>query len=160
MPKCQFTSQYIDYEILKWVDFNCQELPLVSGFCIFHDKDYVQDKTNNEEHKRAVLDRLKRKVNHAISNNEPLLCIGYQLPEFSLSDLGIISKEFTKSVYFNNSQFFGKAEFSEAKFHRGAFFGDTIFEKHNSLTLNSMEKQFSVPLIFKEKHTSMELSLK
>jgi len=143
-----------------WVDFNCQELPLVSGFCIFHDKDYVQDKTNNEEHKRAVLDRLKRKVNHAISNNEPLLCIGYQLPEFSLSDLGIISKEFTKSVYFNNSQFFGKAEFSEAKFHRGAFFGDTIFEKHNSLTLNSMEKQFSVPLIFKEKHTSMELSLK
>ncbi|HKG31907.1 MAG TPA: pentapeptide repeat-containing protein [Nitrososphaeraceae archaeon] len=102
---------------------------MVSGFYIFHDKDYVQDKTNNEEHKRAVLDRLKRKVNHAISNNEPLLCIGYQLPEFSLSDLGIISKEFTKSVYFNNSQFFGKAEFSEAKFHRGAFFGDTNFQE-------------------------------
>jgi hypothetical protein len=105
LPKCQFTSQYYDYEIRDWFNFNCQEEnPLASGFCIFHDKDYLQDKTNNEEHKRIVLDRLKHNVNHAISNNEPLLCIGFQLPDF-LSDLSI-SKEFTKSVYFNGSWFY------------------------------------------------------
>jgi hypothetical protein len=101
LPKCQFTTKYYDYEIDDVIDFNCDEDLLASGFCIFHDKDYLQDNTNNEEHKRKVLDRLKHKVNHTISNNEPLLCIGFQLPEFSLSDLGIISKEFTKSVYFN-----------------------------------------------------------
>jgi len=156
LSKCQFTSQYIDYEILNWVDFNCQEESLTSGFCIFHDKDCLQDKTYYEEHKTRILERLKHKVNHAISNDEPLLCIGFQLPSLSLSDLGIISKEFTKSVYFNDSQFFGKAEFSEAKFHRGAFFGDTNFqetltsvelnskEKHISLKLNSTEKLFSL----------------
>jgi hypothetical protein len=42
--------------------------------------------TNNEEHKRKVLDILKNIVNHAISNDDPLLCIGFQLPDFSLSD--------------------------------------------------------------------------
>jgi hypothetical protein len=78
-----------------------------NGLCIFHDKyyldkDYLQNKENEyviadyEVHKLQVLARLKHKVNHAISNNQPLFCIGFQLVDFSLSDLGIISKEFTK----------------------------------------------------------------
>ncbi|MDQ4056147.1 MAG: hypothetical protein M3156_01885, partial [Thermoproteota archaeon] len=67
-----------DYANRNWVEFNCQEMPLASGFCIFHDKDYLQDKSNNEKHKKKVLDRLKHKVNHAISNNRPLLCLGFQ----------------------------------------------------------------------------------
>jgi hypothetical protein len=128
LSKCQFTSQYIDYEILNWVDFNCQEESLTSGFCIFHDKDYLQDKTYYEEHKTRILERLKHKVNHAISNDEPLLCIGFQLPSLSLSDLGIISKEFTKSVYFNHSS----------------------LEKQNSLKLNFTEEHSLVTLIFKK----------
>ena len=119
MSKCQFTSQYIDYEILNWVDFNCQEESLTSGFCIFHDKDYLQDKTYYEEHKTRILERLKHKVNHAISNDEPLLCIGFQLHDFSLSDLSI-GKEFIKPVYFSGSDFFGYADFGAANFQGGA----------------------------------------
>jgi hypothetical protein len=116
---------------------------LTSGFCIFHDNDYLlQDKTNYEEHKRKILDRLKHKVNHAISINEPLFCIGFQLPEFSLSDLGIISKEFTIPVYFSDSQFFGKADFTGAKlqgitFDRANFQGKADFtEAHFQLEAN------------------------
>ena len=52
-----------------------------NGLCIFHDKyyldkDYLQNKENEyviadyEVHKLHVLARLKRKVNHAISNNQ------------------------------------------------------------------------------------------
>jgi uncharacterized protein YjbI with pentapeptide repeats len=109
-------------------EFYWDEEP-ASGFCIFHDKDYLHDKTNYEEHKRKVRDRLKHKVNHAISNNEPLLCIGFQLPDFSLSDLGVSKKEFTKPVYFNGSQFFGKVDFSDANFPvRIAIFSSTHFE--------------------------------
>jgi hypothetical protein len=70
---------------------------------------------------------MKQKVNHAISNNEPLLCIGFQLPDFSLSDLSI-RKEFTKPVYFNGSQFFGIAEFARANFEGGASFGEAKFK--------------------------------
>jgi hypothetical protein len=110
LPRCQFTTKYYDYETRKHVDFNCtEEEPLDSGFCIFHDKDYLQDKTNNEEHKRKVLDRFKHKVHDARSNKKPLLCIGFQLPDFSLSDLSIISKEFTKPVYFSGANFQGQA---------------------------------------------------
>jgi uncharacterized protein YjbI with pentapeptide repeats len=132
LPNCQFTTNYYDYETSKEVDFNfTEEEPLASGFCIFHDKDYLlQDKTsNNEEHKRKVLDRLKHKVNHAISNNEPLLCIGFQLPEFSLSDLGIISKEFTIPVYFSRANFQQEANFSGAKFQRKANFIEVNFQQ-------------------------------
>ncbi|HYX54865.1 MAG TPA: hypothetical protein VE818_01785 [Nitrososphaeraceae archaeon] len=54
LPKCQFTTQYYDYEIEKKIPIVMIEI-LDSGFCIFHDKDYLlQDKTNNEEHKRKV----------------------------------------------------------------------------------------------------------
>jgi hypothetical protein len=109
LSKCQFTSKYYDYEIRKVAIFYCQEEDILpSGFCIFHDKDYLQDKTNSEDHKMKVLDRLKHKVNHAISNNEPLLCIGFQLPDFSLSDISI-SKEFTVPVYFSAANFQGQA---------------------------------------------------
>ena len=105
LAKCQFTTKYYNYQIGKKIDFNCPEgESLTSGFCIFHDKDYLQDKANYEEHKRKILDRLKNKVNHAISNDEPLLFIGFQLHNFRLSDLSIIT-EFTKPVYFSGSQF-------------------------------------------------------
>jgi hypothetical protein len=123
LPKCQFTTQYYNYEIYDWVNFDCDdEEPLPSGLCIFHDKDYLlQDKTYYEKHQRKVLDRLKQKVNHAISYSEPLLCIGFQLHGFSLSDRSII-KEFTKPVCFSASKFFGRADFSDANFQGRAYF--------------------------------------
>jgi hypothetical protein len=118
LPKCKFTTKYYDYEIRKEVDFNCDdEEPLASDFCIFQDKNYLHYSNYlssfHKEHKTAVLGRLKRKVNHAISNNEPLLCIGFGLPDFSLSDLSI-SKEFSKPVYFSGTKFKGGVSFSEA----------------------------------------------
>jgi hypothetical protein len=137
LVNCQFTTKYFDlespnkvvqfdenspykmYQIYMLVDFDCDEESLASGLCIFHDKDYLQDKTNNEEHKRKVLDRLKQKIDQAIFYDEPLLCIGFRLPDFSLSDLGI-SKEFTKPVYFGESRFFGKGFFIVDKFQRTA----------------------------------------
>jgi uncharacterized protein YjbI with pentapeptide repeats len=147
LPKCKFTTKYFDYEISVEVDFNCQEEELLaSGLCIFHDKDYLQDKTNYEEHKMKVLDRLKHKVNHAISNNEPLLCIGFQLPDFSLSDLSIISKEFTKPVYFNGSQFFGKASFSKANFQGEADFPLAKFQGKADFPLAKFQGKASFPL--------------
>ena len=69
---------------------------------------------------------MKRKVNHAISYNEPLLCIAFRLPGFSLSDLSI-SNEFTKPVDFSLSQFLGDADFSKTNFQGGAFFSECNF---------------------------------
>jgi hypothetical protein len=123
LPKCRFTTR-----IGGIVDFYCDDGdPSSSGFCIFHDKDYLQDKTNNEEHKRKVLERLKNKVNRAISNNEQLLCIGFHLPDFRLK-----LTKFTKPVYFSGSQFFGKADFSGVNFEGKADFSKANFEERAS----------------------------
>ena len=70
------------------------------------------------------------KVNHAISTNESLLCIGFQLPDFSLSNL-IISKEFTKRVYISLAH--------------------SSFGKQTS-ELNSKDLHSSLVQISKEKH--------
>src|SRR5919112_1435931 len=123
-----------------------------NGLCIFHDKDYLdkdylQNKENEyviadyEVHKLQVLARLKHKVNPVISNNQPLFCIGFQLADFSLSDLNI-SKRFTKPVYFSGAQFsrahfqeivfFSRAKFEgkEADFNNSEFYGKTYFSRH------------------------------
>ena len=132
MPICKFTTTYADYEIGKTFRFYfaCQEEdPLASGFCIFHDKYYLHHYlfSFREEHKRKVLDRFKHKVNDAISNKKPLFCIGFQLPDFNLSDLSI-RKEFTKPVYFNGSEFFGEAYFYDANFQGQAYFHEANFK--------------------------------
>jgi hypothetical protein len=127
LPNCKFTTLYHDYEIGDEIHFCCPEEPLASGFCIFHDKDYLRRKTKYEEHKMKVLDKFKHKVNYALFNNEPLYCIGFYLPDFSLSDLSIY-KDFTKPVYFSDSQFFGKADFSKANFQDAAF-SRSIFQR-------------------------------
>jgi hypothetical protein len=176
LPKYQFTTIYWDYQIDDMVNFCCDEEfywdeEPASGFCIFHDKDYLHDKTNYEEHKRKVRDRLEHKVNHAISNNEPLLCIGFQLPDFSLLDLGV-SKEFTKPVYFNGSQFFGKADFSGANFKQEVNFISANFQEASFSTANFQglfttfiyanfqQELSSLALILKDKYPSMELNSK
>jgi hypothetical protein len=73
---CKFTTKYSDYEAVdvgfKEVSFRCQEKKEPSsGWCIFHDKDYLQDKDNYENRKKTVLERLKQKVNHS-SPLEPM----------------------------------------------------------------------------------------
>jgi uncharacterized protein YjbI with pentapeptide repeats len=74
-----------------------------------------------------VLERLKQKVNHAISHNEPLLCIGFQLSDFSLSDLNI-RKEFTKPVHFSAANLQGGVLFNKANFQLRPDFNIANFE--------------------------------
>jgi hypothetical protein len=90
-----------------------------------------------EVHKLHVLARLKHKVNHAISNNQPLFCIGFQLADFSLPDLGIISKEFTIPVYISLVH--------------------SSLGMQTSRKLFSKKERFSLTLVSKEEHTSIKL---
>ena len=68
--RCQLSVKYYDYEKDKEADFSCdEEEPLASGFCVFHDPNYLLGETNYEKHKQKVLDGLKHKVDQSISNN-------------------------------------------------------------------------------------------
>ena len=126
MAECKFTTKYLDHEQSEYADYNCDskdEDILDSGWCIFHDENYLQDKSNNyKEHEQKVRDRLEAKVRNSIDKNEPLLCIGYHLPDFT------INGNFTKPVYFMECEFRGKADFYEATFSAEANFTSAKFQ--------------------------------
>jgi hypothetical protein len=88
---------------------------LDTGFCIFHDENYLQDKNNLVERKKEVTKRLMDKVAYSIDHNKALFCIGYHLP-----DIKIKARNFTKPVYFSHATF-QDADFSGAKFSQLAY---------------------------------------
>ena len=146
MAKCKFTTKYWDHERSGQVDYNCDskdEDILDSGFCIFHDKKYLQDYlfSFREEKKRNVREKLMDKVNDSVTNNKALLCIGYHLP-----DIIFQRTNFTKPVYFSKCEFQGLADFSSAKFStKSRFYSATFSTKANfSLATFSAEARFSL----------------
>jgi hypothetical protein len=136
--------------------------------CLFHNKNHLED--NYEEHKKELLEKLKYEINQSISNNKPLFCIGFYLPDFTLSNLDI-SREFNSSVYFVSAQFHGHIDFTEATFKaRATFYSCTFkaaadfskakFEGRSKVQLGRLHRStLSLMLISKEKLPSLQLNL-
>jgi hypothetical protein len=81
LANCKFTSQYYDYERQATVDYSCdskdEEDILSSGFCIFHDENYLKDEGKRKEHEQNIRNRIMDKVRNSIDLKVPLFCIGY-----------------------------------------------------------------------------------
>ena len=111
MSICQYNTKYFDFDKQETKLFECEEKSLDSGFCIFHDKNY----DNNKER----LNQLNKKIESSVRNKEPLFCIGYNIPDIK------IKKKFFALIYFTkakleNFNFSGSeaeyADFSGTKF--------------------------------------------
>jgi hypothetical protein len=63
LAKCIFKANYPSHQGGIEIGFECNEEPLASGFCIFHDKDYLEDKINPDLPRRKLVERLEYKVN-------------------------------------------------------------------------------------------------
>jgi len=111
MENCKFSSEYFDFEKKEKSQYLCNEKPLENGLCIFHDKE-----NKNDEEKIKLLNE---KASSASRNNEPLVCIGFILPNIKL-DLS-----FSKPVYFTKAVL-GDVDFSGAKFKEVDFGGAEI----------------------------------
>jgi hypothetical protein len=62
--------------------FNCGESgTLPSGFCIFHDEDFLHDKSTSAKHEKIVGEKLGSMLKHAVSNDDQLVCIGFFLKD-------------------------------------------------------------------------------
>ena len=115
---CQFTAIYWNYESKATVDYNCDskdEEVLDSGFCIFHDENYLQDKDSRKENEQNVRGKLMAKVLKSLEKREPLFCIGYFIPSIRINDI------FTNTVYFSKCKFQGVTNFDQAKFSEADF---------------------------------------
>jgi hypothetical protein len=114
---CTYKQEYYDYQILKFEIFPCdQECTKNKKFCLFHDDTHLKDPENNDN----VIAKLYHRIDKSISKNEPLLCIGYYLPDV------LINREFKQPVYFNHSKFHD-AYFTGSTFSDRADFSGTTF---------------------------------
>lgn len=96
--KCTFKDEYLDE--LKHLGFNCEEEAVKDGLCIFHHPTYWKG------HEKEVKERFYQKIESKLKDEGELLCIGYNLPEISLSE-----KSFRARVCFRKSNFHGKTSF-------------------------------------------------
>jgi uncharacterized protein YjbI with pentapeptide repeats len=118
LPQCQYKYER-EYPKIKFV---C-DVPSIpnSEFCIFHDKDHYT------EHEQEAARRFEEKVSESISENKPLKCIGYYLPEIKVQGV------FRQPVYFNETRFYRNADFSnvtfsgKARFWKATFSGEAAF---------------------------------
>lgn len=128
MIRCKFTYQYIDFEKQEPSNFECFELLLPSGFCIFHDNEY------HKEYPEIVCNRLDRKL--VLGVGYILYLIGYNIPHLRVKNSFSNSVYFTKSIVagritFENCNFrkvdFSYAEFKEASFEQVYFLNKADF---------------------------------
>jgi len=106
MTFCSYKTKYFDYDKNIPNEFKCTESASIDGLCVFHGKTL---------HEKEILNRLKEKI-ETQSNNEPLFCIGFKIPNLNFFD------SISAPVYFTRSTF-TKADFSGAKFKKIDFSG-------------------------------------
>jgi hypothetical protein len=120
MPeKCKYEQVYYDFTSDEVKTYKCEEDAVKDGYCIFHHPEYWK------EHKEEVRKKFMEKVEDAINNKKPLICIGYQLPKVDLSQ-----KTFEAPVYFTKAFFHEEAEFNFAIFFSDAYFHETKFSSY------------------------------
>ena len=120
MPeKCKYEQEYYDFTSGEVKTYKCEEDAVKDGYCIFHHPEYWK------EHKEEVRKKFMEKVEYAINNKKPLICIGYQLPKVDLSQ-----KTFESLVYFTKAFFHEEAEFNFAIFFSDAYFHETKFSSY------------------------------
>ena len=114
MARCGFKTDiiYRDEKTGEYIKYECDEPNeniLDSGLCKFHDENYFKDSKNEQ--------KLKRILSKKLTEPEPLICIGYHLPNLLFANL-----HFDKSVNFSGAHFTEKAQFYGAQFTKEANF--------------------------------------
>jgi hypothetical protein len=148
---CDYEVKYYDYEKGDWVLYKCPHEPSQPR-CMFHDGSSYESRPDD------VRNEFYKMVEDAIQNDQPLYCIGFNLP-----DITVNGKKFTKPVYFSNatfqqqaiflgSAFQQQANFSFATFQQQADFLDTDFigevEFNNTTFSNEDRTNKYIPIIF------------
>jgi uncharacterized protein YjbI with pentapeptide repeats len=106
---CDYKAEYYDYEKRDWVLYECPHEP-PQPRCMFHDGSSYESRPDD------VRNEFYKMVDDAIQNDQPLRCIGFNLP-----DITVNGKKFTKPVYFSNATF-QQAYFSNVEFQKANFF--------------------------------------
>lgn len=78
--------------------FECLELPLQSGYCIFHDEKFLDDPSNGD----IVKQEFMKRITEGLENKRELLFIGFIPPDLELHDIVV-----ENNIYFMYARFRG-----------------------------------------------------
>lgn len=124
---CTFKQDYYNYQFKQTATFRCDQISLENrDLCLFHDKDYLKDKTR-PKNKDKVIEKLIERIDESNYNNKPLYCIGYNIPDIR------ITKKFSQPVYFSFCTF-AQADFSRSIFTNFAYFNGVVFSGNADFT--------------------------
>ena len=147
-PKCKYEDKpYWDDSHIQHT-FSCNEFPLSSGLCIFHDRNFL-NKTNKsyESNANEIRIKFKVKLEKCIESNSEGLFIGYILPNLEMENktitnnmyfmysefvgsIKITNVHFNKKLTFTSGRFNGTVDFRNCIFNKIDFNGNTIFYKN------------------------------
>jgi len=109
--------------------FNCEEKPLDSGYCIYHDPNYINplnpDLDRNMNHLR---EEFTTKFKNLMDQDADMKFIGYILPGLCLEDYTIKNdiffsySKFSENITLKNLNFKKKCIFYHTKFQKGCSF--------------------------------------
>lgn len=122
---CKYKTTFYDYNKEKKVPFECENTALDSGYCKFHDENYLKEST---------FDELIILIKDQLKNGSPK-CIGYRIPIINFNEIYL-----QNIVYFNKAQFFGNVNFSkkynsskiifkECEFHEQVNFSNSVHDE-------------------------------
>jgi uncharacterized protein YjbI with pentapeptide repeats len=126
---CDYKAKYYDYEKRKVVLYKCPHEPSKPR-CMFHDGSSYKSRPND------VRNEFYKMVEDAIQNDQPLYCIGFNLPDIT------VKGKFTKPVYFFRA-IFQKADFSNATFQEADFPYATFKQQANFFRAIFQKADFS-----------------
>lgn len=115
--RCCFNTKYFNYSKQESANFACDEIALASGLCIFHDKNYSNDKELGQ--------KISEKIKSTLAKKEALFFIGYNIPDLK------IKETFKNVVYFTKANF-TNTDFTNSKFHKVDFSGSKFLNANFS----------------------------
>lgn len=134
--KCKYEEKLYWDEFNKQHTYTCKERPLPSGYCMFHDANFLNPLDTHYSHNLSrITKRFKSKLDKYIENKEDLLFIGYNLPEITIENTTSESNAyfmyaiFTERINFQRCTFNKKVTFLGSRFKARADFRNCSFSK-------------------------------
>ena len=126
--KCKYPNRYYWDELGVQHDFRCTEMPLESGYCVFHDPEFLNEKHSDIQVRiDKLISSFDKKLKEYFDRKEKnWLFIGYIIPGFELNDTVI-----SANIFFTAAIIHGNVKFKGVKFKgkvsfQGAHFGGNV----------------------------------
>jgi len=133
MAQCKYEKSYKDIETGEEKNYSCKKIAWRANKCKLHHERYL--KPNTSEEIKEIFE--EEKNNSKMHPNEPLLCIGYNLPTIELAE----DKKIDFIIYFIDTKFRNKIDFSKIVFTKPISFNGANFHDEVSFTASTFEQK-------------------